>query len=266
MARDNFTQNVKNILKDRVGGRCSNPLCMRDTVGPKGNIGSAVSVGEAAHICAASQDGPRFDPNMTEEERKSEANGIWLCSTCHSLVDSDPESYPAEVLRKWKNDAEYAQYCRLHGRTDCLEAYTIDEKLKVLQLIKQNFDSLHERLTYAYGLWESNFSRFMNEYDLQNEIDEHWELYKDNLQEIYKFNTYVGKMNEVMKQYSLFLGKTISEFIISYLNRINFHYEHDQIGIYNNYWSKFFEMLEENYEELDDLKEQFDGECFKLCE
>lgn len=51
------------------------------------------------------------------------------------------------------------------------------------------------------------FSRFMNEYDLQNEIDEHWELYKDNLQEIYKFNTYVGKMNEVMKQYSLFLGK-----------------------------------------------------------
>lgn len=99
MARDNFTQNVKNILKDRVGGHCSNPLCMRDTVGPKGNI-----------------------------------------------------------------------------------------------------------------------------------------------------------------------GKTISEFIISYLNRINFHYEHDQIGIYNNYWSKFFEMLEENYEELDDLKEQFDGECFKLCE
>lgn len=26
MARDNFTQNVKNILKDRVGGRCSNPF------------------------------------------------------------------------------------------------------------------------------------------------------------------------------------------------------------------------------------------------
>ena len=106
----------------------------------------------------------------------------------------------------------------------------------------------------------------MNEYDLQNEIDEHWELYKDNLQEISKFNTYVGKMNEVMKQYSLFLGKTISEFVISYLNRINFYYEHDQIGIYNNYWSKFFEMLEENYEELDDLKEQFDEECFKVCE
>lgn len=53
MARDNFTQNVKNILKDRVGGRCSNPSCMRDTVGPKANIGSSVSVGEATHICAA---------------------------------------------------------------------------------------------------------------------------------------------------------------------------------------------------------------------
>ena len=30
MKRDNFTQCDKETLKDRVGGRCSNPLCMRD--------------------------------------------------------------------------------------------------------------------------------------------------------------------------------------------------------------------------------------------
>ncbi|MEI3204084.1 MAG: hypothetical protein V8S73_05495 [Lachnospiraceae bacterium] len=60
MKRDNFTQCDEETLKDRVGGRCSNPLCMRDTVGPKANMGSSVSVGEAAHIYAASEGGPRF--------------------------------------------------------------------------------------------------------------------------------------------------------------------------------------------------------------
>ena len=57
---------------------------MRDTVGPKANMGSSVSVGEAAHIYAASEGGPRFNPGMSEVERRSIENGIWLCSACHA--------------------------------------------------------------------------------------------------------------------------------------------------------------------------------------
>lgn len=32
------------------------------------NIRNSVSVGETVHICVESQDGSRFDPNMTDEE------------------------------------------------------------------------------------------------------------------------------------------------------------------------------------------------------
>ena len=32
------------------------------------NIRNSVSVGESVHICVESQDGSRFDPNMTDEE------------------------------------------------------------------------------------------------------------------------------------------------------------------------------------------------------
>ena len=92
MKRDNFTQCDKETLKDRVGGRCSNPLCMRDTVGPKANMGSSVSVGEAAHIYAASEGGPRFNPGMSEVERRSIENGIWLCGACHTLIIKEMES------------------------------------------------------------------------------------------------------------------------------------------------------------------------------
>jgi len=42
---------------------------------------------------------------MTPELRRSPENGIWLCCDCHSLVDKDPDRFPAEELRHWKRQA-----------------------------------------------------------------------------------------------------------------------------------------------------------------
>ncbi|WP_156917568.1 NACHT domain-containing protein [Salinarimonas rosea] len=42
---------------------------------------------------------------MTSAERKGPANGIWLCQTCHKLVDSDDQRYTLDVLRRWKAEA-----------------------------------------------------------------------------------------------------------------------------------------------------------------
>jgi hypothetical protein len=46
-------------------------------------------LGVAAHITAASPDGPRYDQNLSSEQRKSPDNGIWLCQNCAKLVDND---------------------------------------------------------------------------------------------------------------------------------------------------------------------------------
>jgi hypothetical protein len=43
---------------------------------------------------------------MTPDERSDIQNGIWLCSTCSKLVDSDEAKYPPEVLRRWKAEHE----------------------------------------------------------------------------------------------------------------------------------------------------------------
>lgn len=262
MKRDNFTQCDKETLKDRVGGRCSNPLCMRDNVGPKANMGSSVSVGEAAHIYAASEGGPRFNPGMSEVERRSIENGIWLCSACHTLIDSDPDRYPPELLKKWKADAEYAQLCRLNGVNFSLNNTYINEKQRSLQAVKKNLDSLHERLMYAYKLWESNFSRYFNKNDLQNEIDSHWILYQENLKQIYEYNDYAYKLNEELKNNSLLIGQELSGLILLYLDKIYFCFSDDSIGLYCNYWSQFFEMLKNNFETLSAIKENFDKTCF----
>lgn len=104
---DEFSKHVKQRLADRAGTLCSNPDCRRHTKGPSSEGPDAVAnIGEAAHICAASSGGARWDGTMSSHARSSIENGIWLCGSCHNLVDADPVTYPAERLRQWKRDHE----------------------------------------------------------------------------------------------------------------------------------------------------------------
>ncbi len=103
--RDDFTQNVKNKLANRVAFICSNPSCQKLTIGPDTKE-SINNIGVAAHICAAAPGGPRYDKNMTEKERKSINNGIWLCQSCAKLIDSDEIKYTVELIKSWKDEME----------------------------------------------------------------------------------------------------------------------------------------------------------------
>jgi len=85
--RDDFDQKTKDVLYKRVGGKCSNPTCGQETSGPHTDEKKAINVGVAAHITAASVGGPRYDPPLSQEERISPDNGIWLCQVCAKLID-----------------------------------------------------------------------------------------------------------------------------------------------------------------------------------
>lgn len=115
MARDNFSENTKQILAKRVNYFCSNPTCKRPTCGPHTEYDKSINIGEASHICAADSGGKRYDPNMTKEERSSPHNGIWLCRKCGKLIDSDEKRYTVELLHKWKNKAESAALQDIEG-------------------------------------------------------------------------------------------------------------------------------------------------------
>jgi tetratricopeptide (TPR) repeat protein len=104
--RDDFTEKVITVVLLRVGARCSNPKCRAPTHGPHSDPSRALNLGEASHITAAAAGGPRYDSALTPEERKSGANAIWLCRKCARQIDTDKESFPAELLRDWKREAE----------------------------------------------------------------------------------------------------------------------------------------------------------------
>lgn len=106
--RDDFNPRVIYMLYTRAGGLCS--ICKRPTFGPAKTSDPTsrkpFTIGEAAHICAAAEGGPRYDRDMTANERTGSQNGMWLCVACHRQIDRDPESYSKECLREKKQKAE----------------------------------------------------------------------------------------------------------------------------------------------------------------
>ena len=79
--------------------------------------GGIVLVGEAAHIAGEhgggqrGQSSARFDPAMTEEERNSPANLLYVCRNCHGSIDAHPHGereYPVDRLLAIKAAHEQA--------------------------------------------------------------------------------------------------------------------------------------------------------------
>jgi hypothetical protein len=109
--RDEFSKATKDIIARRVGFTCSNPNCSKLTVGPHSIDEKAINLGVAAHISAASKGGPRYDGSLSQNERKSIKNGIWLCQSCAKLIDSDTTNFTIKKLTSWKKEAESKTHC-----------------------------------------------------------------------------------------------------------------------------------------------------------
>ena len=105
---DDFKPETVRQVAERASYFCSNPKCRRITIGPdKSNQAKSTKTGVAAHICAASPGGARYDMSQTPQERQNISNAIWLCATCSVLIDKNGgHDYPADHLKKWKKDHE----------------------------------------------------------------------------------------------------------------------------------------------------------------
>lgn len=137
MARDNFTTKTKELVAQRVAYRCCFKGCGIATIGPKyGDALNTSSIGVGAHIYAASPKGPRYNPNMTSEERKAPDNCIWMCDTHSRLIDTDEKAYSPTLLHKWKENAEKEAADRLknyqYSQTELSDKKTLESIFKRL--------------------------------------------------------------------------------------------------------------------------------------
>jgi len=106
--RDDFTADIKEVMKKRAAYICSNPSCKKMTIAPSLTDDMKVQyIGICAHITAAIKGGPRYDDTLTQEERTSIQNGIFLCSNCSIQIDKNKGiDFSISTLKQWKSDHE----------------------------------------------------------------------------------------------------------------------------------------------------------------
>lgn len=79
------------------GNICAFPGCQLPIIESGGTV-----TGEICHIHARNSGGPRFDASQSDAERNDFDNLILLCRAHHKVVDSQIDSYSADVLREIK--------------------------------------------------------------------------------------------------------------------------------------------------------------------
>ena len=99
-----MTKGARNILPGTIkrlyalsGNQCAFPGCKVTFVNPDDDTNISI----ICHIEAANPGGPRYNPNSTDDYRRSDENLILLCPNHH--VETDNVSlYPVEVLQDMK--------------------------------------------------------------------------------------------------------------------------------------------------------------------
>lgn len=107
--RDRVPPAQEKVVIARSGNKCAYPGCgLNLAIDPKVDGDRPKATGKVAHIAAASPGGPRYDPEMTPEERGSAQNLIYLCGAHHDAVDTQLQYHTQEFLLETKRTHEEA--------------------------------------------------------------------------------------------------------------------------------------------------------------
>jgi len=131
MARlGNRSDTIKKIFA-LSGNYCAFPGCTEHIINSEGQL-----IGEVCHIEAANEDGERYNPLQTDEERRSFDNLILLCANHHLVTDNVIE-YTVERLKEIKKQ---------HEEKFLQQPYQIPKQFieAVLKKIEYDLDKLYE--------------------------------------------------------------------------------------------------------------------------
>ena len=101
-------QTVKLRLAFNSCNRCASPGCRCLLTEDATEQDDGVIVGEAAHIRGEKPGAARHDPSYPADKVNSYENLIYLCPSCHTLIDKQGKSYTIDTILKWKTDHERA--------------------------------------------------------------------------------------------------------------------------------------------------------------
>jgi hypothetical protein len=101
-----YTKKTLKIIFALSGNKCAYPGCTNPIIMPSTDKSAPLVLSQICHIYALSEDGPRGKAGLTQAELNAPENLILFCPTHHVIVDGQHETYPAELLKQWKEEHE----------------------------------------------------------------------------------------------------------------------------------------------------------------
>lgn len=205
MKRDEFSGPIKKALKERAAFICSNPNCKVMTIAPSEKDNEKVQyIGKAAHITAAAAGGPRYDKNLSPEDRMSIDNAIFLCSSCADMIDKNQGiDHLSLKLREWKESHEQWVRDNLNKRID----------------VHSNEQKEHDKLIFlkADAIFDENV---LEKILVSLDSEEIWSMDRDKLETLISFYTkvsseYLHNGIEIARKEMLQAAKNLLEFTMN---------------------------------------------------
>lgn len=166
--------------------QCASPSCTKAIIAKD----EKSMIAKICHIEAASSDGPRFNPDMSDDQRRHFDNLLILCDECHTIIDN-PENapqYTVDLLRNWKSQHENKLLCNVLSQQPTLLNLVIT---RLAEAEIDNEDGANDSAEFAF--------------QIKDKLD--YNSIKRNRPLIEDFKIFNGKLNsiyQVLEQESAF--------------------------------------------------------------
>lgn len=196
------------------GNRCAAPDCTKPLLAR--DVKTIVS--KICHIEAANENGPRFNPDMEDDERRYFDNLILLCDECHSIIDNkeNENKYPVALLKEWKKNHESKQLNRLNSNISLLklainaiadaefdDSYDKDDEISapfnIKDKINHNAIKRNKSLIEEYKIFYTKINSLYNELEVQGSFKKEKLLRTIRLLYVKAKGTYVGNHDNPME-------------------------------------------------------------------
>ncbi len=232
----NYTQKTIKQLFSLSGNQCAFPNCDKMIVNSNGTV-----IGEICHISAVNENGPRFNPELSENEINSFENLILLCPTCHTIVDREFNTYTTNKLKEIRNQhIEKFENNKYNFNTENI--YNQISNISIVQHITHNYGidyNVYNKVIIELSKTQKNNEIFKNE--LTSWIEK-YKMLKNNLNSVLTDKYLIqgktefenGNFLESEAQYLLSIENSKKEFekqqaekyyIVAILNELQLKYE-----------------------------------------
>ena len=135
-----YSPRTLKVLFALSGNQCAYPDCTNALIEPATEESDVLVIAHICHIYAVSEDGPRGKSRLTKKELNSPENLILLCRNHHAIVDGQHETYPANLLKEWKQRHELKNQKRLSTDLESVQPDVLSHPYFPTTLVDQKIE------------------------------------------------------------------------------------------------------------------------------